>query len=132
VTADEVELVTAVVSVDDLKVTDRVLAATASLGLVIPAAWVKVKVITEFAAIPLSPSDVEAVDWSISGMVIVTALPDTVMAPAFTNIPAVPAPPLPAVIPSDFSFTAEEAMELGTVNLLSNVAVMVPPTAIAP
>jgi hypothetical protein len=130
-TNDEVELVTAVASVDDFTVTERVLAATANLGLVIPAAWVNVIVIKESAAIPLSPRDAVAVCGSISGTVIVTARPEIVTAPAETNWSAVPAP-LPAEILEDFTLIAEAAIELGTVNLLSNVTVMVPPTAIAP
>jgi hypothetical protein len=74
---------------------------------------------------PLS-LDVERL--SISGTVIVTARPLIVTAVASFNRPA--EPPVP-VITEAFNLIAEVAIVEGTVNLLPNVTVMVPPTGIA-
>ena len=63
----------------------------------------------------------------MSGMVIVTARPDTDMEEAEFNRPAVP----PLVTTAAFNLTAEVAIVDGTVNLLPNVTVKVSPTASA-
>jgi len=64
----------------------------------------------------------------MSGTVIVTAFPLIVTALASFNRPAVPEPP---VITAAFNLTAEVAIADGTVILLPNVTVKVPPTGIA-
>ena len=66
----------------------------------------------------------------MSGTVIVTALPTMVTVSASFKYPAVPAgdPPLTTVA---FNLMSVVAIDDGTVNLLPNVTVMVPPTGIA-
>jgi hypothetical protein len=101
-------------------------AAIASFGLVIPAAWVNMMVNGEFAAIPLSPLVVD--DGSISGIVIVTTFPEIVSAPAETSWFPVGEVPVRSLA---FNLTAEEAIEDGTVYLVSNLTEIVPPTVSA-
>jgi hypothetical protein len=64
----------------------------------------------------------------MSGTVMVTIRPSTVTEEALFNRPAVPVPPVMILA---FRVTAEAGMADGTVNLLPNVTVRVPPTGIA-
>ena len=65
----------------------------------------------------------------MSGTVIVTARPETVTTEGSFKYPGCWAvPPLTTVA---FNLIAEVAIDDGTVNLLPNVTVMVPPTGIA-
>ena len=64
---------------------------------------------------------------SMSGTVMVTALPETVTAPALTNWLMAP----PAVTNEAFNLMAEAAIEEGTPVLVLNVTVIVPPTGTA-
>jgi hypothetical protein len=64
--------------------TSTVRAVLASLAFCMPADWRKVIVIVASSATPLSPA-LSPVPGSMSGTVIVTALPATVTAPALTN-----------------------------------------------
>jgi hypothetical protein len=98
----------------------------ASFGLVTPAAWVNMMVNGEFADMPLSPLVVD--DGSISGTVIVTTFPETVIAPAETNWFPVGLVPDRSLA---FIFTVEARIEDGTVYLVSNLTEIVPPTVSA-
>jgi hypothetical protein len=66
----------------------------------------------------------------MSGTVIATERPVTVITEAETNCPAVPAK-TPSETTVDFNLTAEVAIDSGTVNFEPNATVMIPPTGIA-
>jgi len=126
--------VMAMVSSEDFTVNvpvvlEAVCAAWNTLGLTMPAACVNV--ITTSAPTPVldpMPSSPVPVAVSMSGTVMVTARPLTVIDEALFNRPAVPDPPLTTAA---FNLTAEAAIDDGTVNLEPNVTVKVPPTGIA-